>query len=108
MRKKTKMRATSLLAFSEILENLGERQMQVLQAFREIQPCSNLMLSKHIGLPINCITPRVKELRDYKIVLMDKVDVCKYTKRKVTYWRIKKWLQEIMIYDKTMPSKIAP
>ena len=94
---KTKMRATSLQAFTDILEDLGTRQMQVLKAFKEIQPCSNLMLSKHMGLPINCITGRCKDLRDYGIVMMDKVDICEFTKRKVTYWRIKKWLQEVML-----------
>ena len=94
---KTKMRATSLTAFADILENIGERQMQVLKAFRKIQPASNLMISKYLGLPINSITPRVKELREYGIVIQDKVDTCEFTKRKVTYWRIKKWLQEVMV-----------
>ena len=94
---KTKMRATSLVAFTDILENIGERQMQVLKCFREIQPATNLMIARKLNLPINCITGRCKELRDYGIVVYDKVDVCEFTKRRVTYWRIKKWLQEIMI-----------
>jgi len=98
-KKKTKMRATSIESFYHILEDLGKRQIQVLEGFREIQPCSNLMLSKHLGLPINSITGRCKELRNCGIVMLDKTDICEFTKRRVSLWRIKKWLQEVMIYD---------
>jgi len=93
---KTKMRATSLVAFTDILESIGERQMQVLKAFRQIQPATNLMISKHLNLPINCITGRCSELRKMHIIMMDRIDICEFTGRKVIYWRIKKWLNEVM------------
>lgn len=89
-------RATSLLAFSDVLENIGERQMQVLKCIIEIQPCTNLEISKHLHLPINSCTPRCLELRKMGVVVMDRVDKCIYTGRKVTYWRVKKWLMEVI------------
>ena len=95
MAKKTKMRVTSLEAFAYVLQTIGDRQMQVLKAIRKIEPCSNTMLSKELRLPINCITGRVKELRDYGIIVMDKTDVCQFTNKRVTYWRMKKWLKEV-------------
>jgi hypothetical protein len=93
---KSNMRVTSLLAFQSVLETIGTRQLQVLKTIREIEPCSNLEISKHLGLPINSCVPRCLELRKMGIVVMDRVDLCKYTGRRVTYWRIKKWLKENM------------
>ena len=95
---KGNMRATSLIAFSQIVESLGDRQMQVLKCIKEIgQPCSNLQISKYLHLPINSITPRVLELRKKGIVMMDRVGDCEFTGRKVIYWKIKNWIKEVMI-----------
>jgi len=55
------MKITSLLAYAEVLENLNERQIQVLKAIDKIEPCNNLMISKYSGLPINSVTPRTNE-----------------------------------------------
>lgn len=93
---KTNMRVTSLLAFSEVLENIGTRQMQIFKCIKEIEPCSNLQISKYLCLPINSCVPRCLELRKMGLVVMDRVDKCEYTGRKVTYWRVKRWLREIM------------
>ena len=93
---KTKMRCTSLMAFDSIILELGSRQLEVLKCIKSIEPCSNLEISKHLGLPINSCVPRCLELRKMGIVVMDRVDLCEYTGRKVTYWRIKKWLSEVM------------
>lgn len=93
---KTKMRCTSLVSFSQVIENIGERQMQVLKCIIQIQPCSNLQISKHLNLPINSCVPRCLELRKMGIVVMDRVDKCEFTDRSVTYWRVKKWLMEVI------------
>lgn len=96
-KRKNKMRATSIESFMLILENIGERQTQVLKAIKKLQPCSNLMISQYLRLPINSITPRVKELRDFGIVRMRYVDICPETKRKVTYWFIPNWMNEVLL-----------
>jgi hypothetical protein len=94
---KRKMRATSIEAFVSILETLGERQNQVLKAIKILQPCSNLMISKYLRLPINSRTPRVKEIRDFGIARMKYIAICPETNRKVTYWFIPQWMNEVLL-----------
>ena len=94
---KTKMRATSLQSFMFILENIGERQMEVFKALKEIQPASNLMISKHLHLPINCITGRRLELQKFGLVRKESERECPYTHKKVVYWIIPNWMMEVMI-----------
>jgi len=87
---------TSYIAFQEVLCNLGERQKLVLKAIKHLQPCSNLEISKFLGLPINTITPRCQELRKKNLVIYYKRDICKYTKRLVIYWKIPEWIKDVM------------
>ena len=93
---KTKMRATSVESFYFILTNIGERQMQVFKALKEIQPASNLMISKYLKLPINCVTGRRLELQKWGLIRKGFEKECPYTHRKVIYWIIPKWMIEIM------------
>lgn len=79
---------TSLLAYTEILENLGERQMQVYSAIAELGECSNTMIAEKLNLPISSITPRVNELRKKKAVREALRDYCPITGRKVIFWKI--------------------
>jgi DNA-binding MarR family transcriptional regulator len=89
------IRATSLLAYQEVLLSLGERQIQVLKAIKEIQPCNNLMLSKKLNLPINSITPRCQELRKKGLVRYAFKQECPITKRMSMFYEIKKWIQDL-------------
>jgi len=85
------LRTTSLLAYAKALENLGERQMQVLVVIDKLEPCNNLMISNSSGLPINTVTPRVNELKKKGLIKEDKIDVCPFTGRKtIFYKRVKK------------------
>lgn len=95
-------RITSLIAFEEVLCNLGERQKVVLKAIQSLQPCSNLEISKFLGIPINSITPRCQELREKGLVIYYKKDICKYTNRLVYYWIIPNWISSLM----TKPQEI--
>jgi len=79
---------TSLLAYTEILENLGERQLQVYTAIAELGECSNTMLAEKLNLPISSITPRVGELRKKKVVRESHRDYCPLTGRKVIFWKV--------------------
>lgn len=54
---------TSLETYFAIKPKLGRRQHQVLEALEEISPANNQEIAKHLGWPINSITPRVLELR---------------------------------------------
>lgn len=84
-----KMQETSLEAFESIQHNLGDRQLAVYRAIKELGEATNTMISKYLELPINCITPRCKELRDqFKCVGVSKIDRCPITGRKAIFWRI--------------------
>jgi len=82
------VKETSLEAYDEVKENLGERQLKVLNALRKIQPATNSMIAKYLNLPINTITPRMHELRNQKKrVTYTFTDVCPITKRKAMFWK---------------------
>ena len=89
---KHKSLPTSLIAYAEVLENLGERQTLVYAAIRTLKSCNNQMICNFLGLPINSITPRVNELRKLHIVMMDKKDMCPYTKMLTCFWRVRRFL----------------
>ena len=88
VRRKAKHKSlpTSILAYVDILEELGERQTLVYTAIRNLKSCNNVMIAEFLGLPINSVTPRVNELRKTHIVMMDKKELCPYTKRLTCYW----------------------
>lgn len=79
---------TSLEAYESIKDTLGKRQQQVYDCLKEIQPATNLMISKKLGLPINSVTPRVQELRNMKKVGVSSVKKDLNTKRTSIYWKI--------------------
>ena len=57
------MRQTSLNAYRTILDTgLGKRQYQVLNAIKRLNEPTRKEVSEFTGLPINSVTPRVKEL----------------------------------------------
>lgn len=66
---------------------LGEKQLAVLDALR-IGPMSNKALAKHLEWPINCVTPRTKELRDLGLVEAAYEDEDLTTHRKCIVWRL--------------------
>lgn len=81
---------TSLLAYAEVLQNLGERQVIVYRALLDLKKASNTMISEHLDIPINCITPRVNELRKKKVVMKAKKDVCPITGKTVYFWKVRR------------------
>ena len=78
---------TSIEAYNFIKSSLGKRQEVVYKALEELKEANNLMISKKLNLPINQITPRVKELRDKKLVGVAFVAPDLYTLRNSIYWR---------------------
>ena len=56
------MQGTSLYAYNDILDSLGERQSKVLKVIIKQGPISNREIMQELNLPINCITGRTREL----------------------------------------------
>ena len=52
---------TSALAYASI-DQLGHKQLEVLQKIEDIQPCSNKQIAKSLNWEINRVTGRVNEL----------------------------------------------
>ena len=86
---------TSLLAYAKILENLGERQKLTYKALLELGEANNTMIAKHLNLPINCIVPRINELRKKGVVMMAKKDKCPITGETVMFWKVRRKIWEV-------------
>ena len=70
------MEQTSLLSYTNIKESgiLSYRQNQVYDLLKQSGPMSSYEIAARLGLPINCITGRVLELRrNKKVVVYDQV-----------------------------------
>ena len=82
-------RQTSLESWRKIQTELKGRQMQVYAALAE-KPMSNRELSAYLNLPINSITPRVKELREMMPARVEEqgIKFDSETNRNVTVWGI--------------------
>jgi len=77
---------TSLQSYQEILPDLGERQRVIYQAIRRYQPVSNGDLSRILQIPINSVTPRVKELREKYLVIRVGTKRDRLTQKTVMMW----------------------
>jgi len=64
-----RVRQTSLKAFEALQDHLGENQQAVLGVIVRFGPCSNKDVARILGWPINCVTPRVLELRKKELVV---------------------------------------
>ncbi len=84
---KTNMQQTSLLAYQQ-LNNLTARQRLVYNAISTLGTACNLNVSDYLHLPINSITPRVKELREKGLVEESHRDIHPATQRVSIYWRV--------------------
>jgi len=71
-----KVKPTSLLAYAEVLEHLGEKQQRVYEAIRFLRICNAKMISRHLHWEINCCTGRVTELNNFGIIRKYKKDIC--------------------------------
>lgn len=78
---------TSLEAFSEVKQNLGEKQRIVYNILKELQEANNQMISRKLNIPINCVTPRILELREKKLVGVAFTGKDLFTGRTTIYWR---------------------
>ena len=80
---------TSLDAWNSVRQTLGVRQRAVLDVIKYLKDPTNSEISQYIGLPINCVTPRVNELRSKGLVGDGGKRICKVTGKEVHCWRAK-------------------
>lgn len=63
---------TSRLAYESVQE-LGNKQIEVLGKIEELQPCSNKQIAESLGWEINRVTGRVNELAKKGLIKSEKV-----------------------------------
>jgi DNA-binding Lrp family transcriptional regulator len=80
------MKNTSLEAFMSIRVDIGKRQLEVYKIIKKFQPINNREIAKRSCLPINSVTPRVKELRDKGIIRKHGIAIDTKTNRKAICW----------------------
>jgi predicted ArsR family transcriptional regulator len=77
---------TSLEAWRSLQFDLGDRQARVYQAILRLGAATNKQISDYLEIPINCVTPRVFELRQIGVV-EEYQTVKQLNGRKATSWR---------------------
>ncbi len=82
------IRDTSLLAYNDIKEQLNNRQEIVYEKIKQMGCPTNTEISKALNIPINAITPRVKELREKGLVEEYVKRECSVTGKTVWSWKI--------------------
>ena len=84
---------TSLLAFREIQPHLGMKQAEVFKVLKAASDThfdfTNCELAFLLDWPINCVTPRVFELRSFGLVVLSRKRMCERTGRLAMAWKAK-------------------
>lgn len=80
------IRDTSLEAYHDL--DLGKRQREVLEWIRKLGCPTNNEISQYARIPINCVTPRTKELVDKGLVVECERRACHITGRRAISWRV--------------------
>ena len=84
------VKQTSIEAYSRIKKELGKRQQEVYDGFLGNGTCTNLELSRLLGIPINQITPRTNELVKLGLVTDVEKRECGISGKKAIAWRVKR------------------
>jgi len=82
---------TSKEAYEEMIRTnkIGKRQEQICRVLSEFPfPMTNLEISHFSGLPINSVTPRVKELREKGVIAEAFRKVDPATGRRAIAWKL--------------------
>ena len=84
------VRQTSIEGYSRIKKELGKRQQEVYDGFLGNGTCTNLEVSRLLGIPINQITPRTNELVKLGLITEVEKRTCGVSGRKAISWRVKR------------------
>lgn len=79
------VQSTSKAAFST-LNNIGQRQTDVLSVIRTFGTACNQKIADHLGVPVNQVTGRVFELRKLNLVVEDHRAIWPATGKTVIWW----------------------
>lgn len=79
---------TSKIAYDSVKNKVTKAQSIIYMALRKIGPANNRMLAEATNLPINCVTPRVHELRGKGMVRKTETKIDRVTKRPTIFWDI--------------------
>lgn len=82
------MRDTSLEAYDNVQEKIGENQMIVLDVIRKLGAPTNLEIARWLQWDINQVTPRVLELREKNYVVECQKRPCGITGNTAMSWRM--------------------
>ena len=85
---KTDMKNTSLNAYESIKPDLGKKQQDVLEVIENHPNLCNYEIAEKLGWPINRVTPRCKELREFGFVVDNGKKTCPSTNRESHMWVI--------------------
>ena len=80
---------TSLLAYKDIQSELPRRQRQVRDELALHTDMTNGELARALNIPINQVTPRVKELRTAGVVEFSQTRACQTTGKTCNAWRVR-------------------
>jgi len=76
------------MAYYEILPKINKKQSLVYGALKLLGSATNQQISNFLKIPINCVTPRILELRKYGFVEEDRI-VINQNNRSSISWRIR-------------------
>lgn len=79
---------TSRQAYEGVMPTIGKRQAMVLAVLKRCGPLSNSEIARELGWEINKVTPRVKELRDAKLVFEMGKRTCRVNGTNVLIWGV--------------------
>lgn len=99
---------TSIKALRELKEKkiIGLRQEAVLEAIRDIGPCTDSEIMKHLRFKDrNAVSPRRNELMNLQVIKKHDVRTCKITGFKATTWIIDIKVMYLLIIGHEMINK---
>ena len=77
---------TSLESYEALIPILSEHQQTVLEVIQSHPGMSNHDIARFLNWEINCVTPRVNELRDKRMVSFCGIKKDHITERNVMTW----------------------
>ena len=78
---------TSREAYNSIKPKIGHKQTEVLEAIKELQPCTDKQIARYLDFEINRVTPRRGEL--YKLDQIEPAGKIKVNGFNAMTWKIK-------------------
>ena len=79
---------TSLQAYVNLIPRLGARRAAVYEVLKRCGAMTNAETSRLLGLPINCITGRTRELVKAGLVEKKITDTCSVTGNTAIRWGV--------------------